>query len=343
MNTKLSHEDYAAVLACIEAIHRCRRLADFPGDTLRALGKLIPSNLAAYNEVNVARSRLIALTDRPLENAPELARAWEKYSAQHPLLRYISESGDGQAVKISDFLSAREYHRLDLYRAVYKPVGAEDQMALTLRSDSGLLVTFVFNRACRDFREIDRIKLNLLRPHLVQAYANAVELAEHLDEKRDLQSALRETGHGVIAIGSGCEVVHATPGAMDTVRRYCVFERRVAALPPAMIDWLTSGAERPFTVRSGTATLVVRRPRQGTRRLLLLSEENAIALPAGVRLTFRESQVLGWLAEGKANGEIGIILGIASGTVKLHVEHLLTKLGVENRTAAAILLRRASF
>lgn len=52
-------------------------------------------------------------------------------------------------------------------------------------------------------------------------------------------------------------------------------------------------------------------------------------------LTPREAEVLGWVAQGKTNGEIANILGLASGTVKFYVERILTKLGCETRTAAA--------
>ena len=52
-------------------------------------------------------------------------------------------------------------------------------------------------------------------------------------------------------------------------------------------------------------------------------------------LTPREAEVLGWVAQGKTNGEIAIILGLATGTVKFYVERILTKLGCETRTAAA--------
>jgi DNA-binding NarL/FixJ family response regulator len=56
-------------------------------------------------------------------------------------------------------------------------------------------------------------------------------------------------------------------------------------------------------------------------------------------LTKREAEVAHWLAEGKTNAEIGRILGTATRTVEKHVEHLLTKLHVENRTTAAIEVR----
>jgi len=52
-------------------------------------------------------------------------------------------------------------------------------------------------------------------------------------------------------------------------------------------------------------------------------------------LTKREQEVLHWIAEGKTNAEIGAILHIALGTVKIHLEHIYAKLGVENRHGAA--------
>ena len=52
-------------------------------------------------------------------------------------------------------------------------------------------------------------------------------------------------------------------------------------------------------------------------------------------LTQREAEVLTWVARGKSNSEIGVILGAASDTIRKHVEHILSKLNVENRTSAA--------
>lgn len=52
-------------------------------------------------------------------------------------------------------------------------------------------------------------------------------------------------------------------------------------------------------------------------------------------LTEREAEVLGWVASGKTNGEIGVILGISALTVKKHVERVFEKTGVHGRAAAA--------
>jgi two-component system NarL family response regulator len=59
--------------------------------------------------------------------------------------------------------------------------------------------------------------------------------------------------------------------------------------------------------------------------------------PAAEELTEREVEVLRRIAEGMSNREIGEQLGITESTVKTHVNRLLGKLGVTDRTKALIL------
>ena len=60
-----------------------------------------------------------------------------------------------------------------------------------------------------------------------------------------------------------------------------------------------------------------------------------------VALTPREVEVLGLVARGMANKEIAHKLGTASGTVKMHVQNILAKLGASDRThAVTIALER---
>jgi DNA-binding NarL/FixJ family response regulator len=58
-------------------------------------------------------------------------------------------------------------------------------------------------------------------------------------------------------------------------------------------------------------------------------------------LTNRERDVLVTMGYGLANAEIGEQLGLAAGTVKVHVSRILTKLGCVNRVQAAILAHDA--
>ncbi|MCC9739368.1 response regulator transcription factor [Streptomyces sp. MNU89] len=60
------------------------------------------------------------------------------------------------------------------------------------------------------------------------------------------------------------------------------------------------------------------------------------------RLTLRQREVLCLLAAGLTNPAISARLGIAPATVKEHVSATLRKLGVSNRTSAAVLAHRAA-
>ena len=53
----------------------------------------------------------------------------------------------------------------------------------------------------------------------------------------------------------------------------------------------------------------------------------------------RELEVLRLLAGGASNQEIAMALVVAPGTVKLHVSHILSKLGVKSRTRAILRAR----
>jgi NarL family two-component system response regulator LiaR len=62
--------------------------------------------------------------------------------------------------------------------------------------------------------------------------------------------------------------------------------------------------------------------------------------PASGELTARERDVLALLVEGLANKQIARRLGIGEKTVKTHVSRVLSKLGVDDRTQAAVLTIR---
>jgi NarL family two-component system response regulator LiaR len=58
------------------------------------------------------------------------------------------------------------------------------------------------------------------------------------------------------------------------------------------------------------------------------------------QLTPREREVLVLIGQGHANKRIAAELGIAEKTVKTHVSHVLAKLGVSDRTQAALYAAR---
>ncbi len=67
-----------------------------------------------------------------------------------------------------------------------------------------------------------------------------------------------------------------------------------------------------------------------------------IAAPSleALGLTPRQHDVLRMLGRGQSNKEIARVLGLAEGTVKLHISAILRGLGVDNRTRAVIVAAR---
>ncbi len=118
-------------------------------------------------------------------------------------------------------------------------------------------------------------------------------------------------------------------------------------LPAAVRDWLQQALASdtdaaPLSVARDGMALHLSLSRRRHELLLLLEEKPVEADGAGsleqYQLTPRETDVLGWVAKGKTNRDIGEILGMSPRTVNKHLEHIYVKLGVETRSAAAALV-----
>jgi len=94
----------------------------------------------------------------------------------------------------------------------------------------------------------------------------------------------------------------------------------------AALDQMVAGG----TVVAPALTGVLARAVQGEAR-------RAQARPVFTDLTPREMEILCHLAAGQSNKAISRDLGIADGTVKLHVKAILRKLAVHSRVEAAII------
>ena len=75
---------------------------------------------------------------------------------------------------------------------------------------------------------------------------------------------------------------------------------------------------------------------------LLVSGGRAAAVSGIDALTSREREVLALLADGRSNREIARLLRVSEKTVKTHVSSVLAKLGVADRTQAALVAVRHS-
>jgi DNA-binding NarL/FixJ family response regulator len=106
-------------------------------------------------------------------------------------------------------------------------------------------------------------------------------------------------------------------------------------------DYLT----KPVTKDELLAAIEARLARQRTHAECLQEQieridftpkfDSAVPLEA-MGVTPREAEVLLWVAQGKSNADIAVILGMAEKTVKKHLGNIFEKLGIESRNAAAV-------
>ena len=98
-------------------------------------------------------------------------------------------------------------------------------------------------------------------------------------------------------------------------------------------------AELAQAIRTASAGQAMLNPTVAARLVEAIAEERAPGVRPE-RFTRREQEVLEQLAHGRSNKRIALELGISEKTVKAHVGHLLAKLGVADRTQAALLAVR---
>lgn len=170
------------------------------------------------------------------------------------------------------------------------------------------------------------------------------------------QTALDASGRYLLAVDLGGHLLWCTPQAAKYLEAAVP---EVAAkdytLPTEVQGWLRerSGGQQPAgdTMpltggKSGPGLQLSYVGQIGGNEILLRLTEGeagteADLLKRKLLLTQREAEVLLWLARGKANRDIAEILDLSPRTVNKHLEQIFSKLGVENRTAAAAIAVRS--
>jgi two-component system, NarL family, response regulator len=91
------------------------------------------------------------------------------------------------------------------------------------------------------------------------------------------------------------------------------------------------------TLPDGILEEAIRSVHAGYRHLSGQVAERLADRLSAPSLTPREIAVLELVAKGLSNAEIGAALSVSAGTIKTHLKHIYPKLGVADRTAAALM------
>lgn len=141
-------------------------------------------------------------------------------------------------------------------------------------------------------------------------------------------------------------ILRTTPEAAQRMRECLGAGAALDRIPQHWLAELQSRARgapgNPFWTVAGGHSMSVHiapiRPTPDEFSVGFLTQPGApepLAALRGLGLTQRQAEVLHWVAQGKSNPEIGVILGTSALTVKKHMEAIFHALGVENRTTAA--------
>jgi two-component system, NarL family, response regulator LiaR len=168
----------------------------------------------------------------------------------------------------------------------------------------------------------------------------AVAAAERLAPDVILMDLVMPRRDGVSAMR---EIRERVPGARVIVLTSFLDDGRLMpALAAGAAGYLLKDvepSELARAVRGAHAGEAMIDPTVAARLLRTLSDPQARA--ASGELTRREREVLALIVAGRSNKRIARELEIAEKTVKTHVGHLLAKLGVADRTQAAMLAVRS--
>ena len=355
----LTLKDTQRLLHAIQELYSLYDLSSFGVKALAILHRLVPSEVPAFSLTNL-QTRVISNTFLPgyPSYIPGMEQVACRHWAEHPIVQHMPHTLEG-AYKISGFLTQAEFQRLEgLCHQFLRLINCEEQMTLFLpQSESRSrvlplrlnepLVTIALSRRQRNFTERDRLILNLLRPHLFQAYCNARQYDRMQQNLAQLHQSLNHLG--LIILNGDGQIQFITPSAIQWLQTYFAKFTHADRLPEHLWAWVRhqiSGytnnhlpaACLPLRIERGNKQLVIRFVIEQIReRYLLVLEEQTLSWLNSLELlglSHREADVLHWVMRGKDNQAIAKHLDIHIGTVRKHLESIYRKLGVQSRTEA---------
>lgn len=312
--------------------------------------QLVPCEVSTFNEVDLTTNQIRIVHDYPdVAQATRLFPYLTTHLHEHPVFQHATGTGDLSPLRVSDFLSQRQFKQQGIYDEFYRHFGILTQISYFLPTTSKHLVSMSLHRGRRDFSDRDVLILNSVRQHFSQAMENARMLAEAQREVAMLSRGLEQSRHGLALLNSKGQVVWLSTLAKNWLKSFFPnITNNPTELPPNLHAWLKAlpypgtiipPQRKPFEIYKGDRLLRIRFvSKENDEFWLVFSEECSTSrLPnlEHLGLTPRETQILHWVWQGKTNPEIALLLDSSPNTIRKHIQHILAKLAVETRAGAA--------
>jgi DNA-binding CsgD family transcriptional regulator len=353
---RYSRTDFDRVLEFVRGLYEPRTPDALREHLVLALRILVSNTIAVSGSVDIGTS-VQARTTRanPTEFvSPEIDAIITHYVSETPMFVHFERTRSEQFARWSDLLPLSQFLRSALYNEAYRPMAVIDWCSLLFYCGPNRLegIGVALHKQIPDaHRDI----LVSISPHLRQSFRLA-HTNSALFEIASMKTGASCRERCLIVIDLNGTITMETPSATRSLEKF--FPKQTGGgLPEQLADWISRSDNN---LRKATDVPAVRRPlvveRDGSRltvHLLSKPEQNFLVLeehrstidPAALStlpLTKRESEILAYVAVGKTNPEIAIILAISPRTVSKHLEHILNALSVDTRTAAAAIALEAS-
>lgn len=347
---RLTSYQLQTLLEFLRQMYAPASLDGFKDRLVGNIRKLIPCEIASYDEMVPDRHTSIDRGSPPGAFPDRISRLWQRVMHEHPVLMHCQQTGDLHSHRISDFYSQTQFHALALYHEYYKKISVEDALCKGIRVSGPLVIGCGLHRSRRSFTDRDRIMFDLIGPHLTQAWRNAELFTRIQAETRLIGRTLDQIERGIVILDHMGRIRMMTDRARGLIAEcFGPYQDSSRLLPESLQLWVChqlSLVDSVDSLKPRSPLVVEREGRQvefrlivdSGRTMLLIEERKTVADASELRrlgLTRREAEVLAWVAEGKTNSEIATILDMSPRTVQKHMEHVMAKLGVETRTAAA--------
>lgn len=143
----------------------------FPAVVLSKIATIVPCDVLTYNDIDLQTQTMRWLAYPADALNPRSGPVLAAYAHEHPLIRHFQTAGDETPRRISDVVSTRAFHALNIYNALFRPAGLEFQLAMTLRTPARRVIGIALNRSSRDFTDRERDVIALLRSPLAASFA----------------------------------------------------------------------------------------------------------------------------------------------------------------------------
>jgi DNA-binding CsgD family transcriptional regulator len=371
---RITSKDYLDILNLVYLSNCCEDTKNFVDMLLPSMIRVFHVECATFQRikryaghVNIVESRSMRSDDYNIYEDSYYPVIYKDYFYQHSPLLNEAISSSKTILKIGDYISLRDWERLDFYNNFMRPQNLYWELFLTLRWKNNLegMITLWRSKKQPDYEDGDVSKAEMLAPHLMVAINN-IRLFSQIDTwKKRLSSVDEANAEGLLLLDHKFMLYRFNSRARDICLRlfsempYDKFNLEKGEFPiPSyvikdcsfLLDLLRAQRNtillpkgRIVSTEGGNKfrleySLIWKADQIGSTPNFMVTlsdvtdeKKSQTTLQAVSHLSKRELDVIYYLISGLSEDEIAEKLCISKLTVHTHIKNIYRKLGAKSR------------